>query len=191
MKSLRLVGLMLLISCLATPAVAAKLGVFFDTNATVDNMVFQPATPFDIHVIMYDMNDSALGVEFKVDLPPELVVLQQNWAEGTLVFPYSNQTGGATVGVQVGLGDCIFMTNGWNPTYEVLTMRVYCPTTMPTSTISLSGFPGDTGDTMPRYAQCPSIAPPLLQMTPTDGTVRISVPAETSTWGAVKAQFGD
>ncbi len=189
MKSLRLVGLMLLISCLASPAVAAKLGIFFDSNATVDNMVFQPATPFKIHVVMYDMNDSAQGVEFKVVLPPEIVVLNQTYAEGSLAFPYYNQPEGATVGVQVGLGDCILMMNDWHPTYEVLTMLVYCPTTLPTSTISLTGFPGPTGDTVPRYAQCPSIAPPLIQMAATDGTFSVSVPAESSSWGAVKAQF--
>ncbi len=189
MKSLRLVGLMLLISCVASPAVAAKLGIFFDSNATVDNMVFQPNTPFKIHVIMYDMEDIAMGVEFKVDLPPEVVVLQQDFAEGSLAFTYLNQNGGATAGVQVGLGGCVWVSSQGNPSYEVLTILAYCPSPVPSSTISLSGFPGDNGDAVPRYAQCSDINPPLFQMTPTDGTFSVSVPAQSSSWGAVKAQF--
>ena len=187
MKSMRLIGLMLLFSLLASPAAAGSLGIFFDTGGTVDNMVFERGVPFNLHVIMYNMDDSAQGVEFTVDLPPEIVVLSHNYVDGSLAFPYLGQPAGAVAGVQVGLGPCRYMGQGLNEPFRVLTLTVYSPVDIVDGTVSLAGFPGPNGDVVPRYADCPDVV--LHQMTTTGATLNVSVPAETPSWGSIKALF--
>jgi len=188
MKSLRLIGLMLLISLMAAPAAAGTLGIFFDEAGTVDNMYFERGVPFKFHVLMYDMDDLVGGVEFTLVVPPELVILQQNFAEGSWPFYYQNQsTLGALAGVGIGLGDCYWMGQGGEVTYKVLTVLAYSPVDIIGGSITLDGFPGANGDVVPRYARCPDAD--LHQMAATDGSFQVTVPAENPSWGSVKALF--
>ncbi len=189
MKSLRLVGLMLVFGLMAAPAAAGTLGVFFDTDGTTDNMYFERGVPFNVHVIMYNMDDSAQGVEFKIDFPPEVVVLSQNYVEGSLAFPYLSSSAGAVAGVQVGLGPCYYMGQGINEPFTVLTLIVYSPVDVMGGTITLDGFPGVNGDVVPRYADCPDVN--KHQMATTDATFQVSVPADEPSWGSVKALFAN
>lgn len=189
MKNLRLVGLMLVFSLMAAPAAAGTLGVFFDTDGTVDNMVFERGVPFNVHVIMYEMNDSAQGVEFKIDFPPEVVVLQHDYVDGSLAFPYLGSPDGAAAGVQIGLGPCYYMGQGFNEPFRVVTITVYSPVDVFGGTISLDGFPGPNGDAVPRYVDCPDVN--KFQMATTGATFQVSVPSDEPSWGSVKALFAN
>ena len=191
MKSLRLIGFVLLVSLMASPAIAGNLGIFFDTAGTVDNMFFERGVPFNVHVVLYSTNDAVNAVEYKLNLPPEVVVLQQNYLTGSLAFPYLGQSEGATVGVRVGLGDCFFMgPDAWQDQVLVVeTVMCYSPVDISNASITLSGFPGDNGDVVPRYADCQENLAHQLVATP--GTFSVAVDADSPSWGSVKALFSE
>ncbi len=191
MKSLRLFGLTLLVLLMAVPAMAAgNIGIFFDTDGTVDNMFFERGVPFNVHIVMYNVDDGVGAVEYKLNLPDEVVVLDQQYLEGAYVFPYMQQSEGATVGVQIGFGRCFYMgdTSPYVPDLVVETVVCYSLVDIDNATISLEGFPGDSGYIVPRYADCTQTAD-LHELTPTPATFSVAVPSESPSWGSVKALF--
>ncbi len=191
MKSLRLFGLTLLVLLMAAPVMAAgNIGIFFDTAGTVDNMFFQRGVPFNVHVVMYNIQDGVGAVEYKLNLPPEVVVLDQSYLAGSYAFPYLQQTEGALVGVQVGFGGCHYMGSSapFVSALVVETLLCYSPVDILNGTITLQGFPGPSGDVMPRYADCTQNAS-LHTLTPTPGTFSVAVDADSPSWGSVKALY--
>ena len=193
MKTLRLAVLTALVAAfVAAPAAAGNLGIYFDKDATVDQMHFETGVPFYIHVAMTEMNDSVNAVEFMVEMPPEILILAHEWLEGSWAFPWAGAPAGtppALGGVQLGLGDCYYMGDQWNPRMTVLTLTCMSMSDLSNASVSLTGFPGTNGDVVPRYAQCPSTD--LFQMSTTSGTFNVSVPAPSSSWGAMKAGYSD
>jgi hypothetical protein len=192
MKTLRLAVLTTLVAALlAAPAAAGNLGLYFDRGATVDQMHFETGVPFNVHVAMTNMNDSANAVEFVVEMPPEVLVLDHDWLEGSIAFPNQDAPSGtpeALAGVRVGLGGCWYIADNYSTDHlVVLTMSCMSLSDLTGATMTLSGYNGLNGDTVPRYAQCPSTD--KIQMTSTGATFNVSVPAETTSWGAVKAAY--
>jgi hypothetical protein len=185
MKSLRTIAALAALALLlgAPAAQAGNIGVYFDSAATTSTATKGTSTPFNLYVCMTDVQNQMTAVEYKVNLPSELIVIGETFA-GNFV----NGQGSAS-GVQMGFADCMLL---WNSTdvMVVSTLQVLAFSAVNNAAITVSKWPvPQPGVTLPRFSTCPTPDPQLVDLTPQTATLTTAVPVESASFGAVKALY--
>jgi hypothetical protein len=182
MKSLRTITAVALAVCLcASLAQAGNIGVYFDNTAT-NAVATKPVNQmFNMYICLTDVQNMLTAVEYKVNLPAELIVLGESFAGN-----FHNGSGSSS-GVQVGLGDCVIL---FQPTDVLVVSTMQAITLQPfaTRTITVSQWPLPNGGSFPRYSTC-GAEPQLIDLAPQEAQLTAAVAADSESWGAVKALF--
>lgn len=186
MKTLRtFFAVSLLVSLLAasTAMAAPTLSVYFGPNQE-SNSLAQTGTPFKIWIVMSEINDTVNAVEYKLNLPPEVVITDDG------LYPGAIDLGNATTGSAIGLPECltVFDAIAGSETLVVAEMTAVTVSDFGASAVTLTPFTGSPQDpaTAPRFSNCDGA---LTNLLPNNGTLSSSVPTESESWSAVKSLY--
>ena len=188
MKSLRtfstlvLVALVMMASAAsAEPTVSLRIGDDNWEAATI-----RPNQQVDLNIYLSGIDASINAVEYKVNLPGDLIVMSNTYG-----FPGALDFGNAsTVGNAIGFGECVAVlqvTQG-HPDLLVHTMRVFSLGYCDLSPITLTAFEGGSDSpTTPRYSTCGGAA---MSLASSGAQIAVTtVPNDSDSWGAVKALY--
>ncbi len=185
MKTLRTILAVAAIACVASPVMAANIGVYFDEAATSTSTTVEINTIFEIYIVMSDVNDTVDAVEYKKVLPPGLIVVANDfWGDNSI------NIGNATDGEVVGLGECVavFDVLPGNEMMVVETIFARALAPIVNFTLDLGPYTGPSGGSVPRYSDCDSN---VLDMTVSTASLSTAVPTFKESFGAVKALYQD
>jgi hypothetical protein len=189
MKALRTLAVAAALLCVASVALAAvgpDVGVYFDDQGTETSISVQPYEQFAIHVVMTNINDRVNAVEYKLDLPADLIVTSAEFGG-----PSPIALGNPSDGYAIGLGECVTVYNDI-PGFETLvveTRNVYAFQHFNATSLTLEPFQGpgqEPGVTTPRYANCQD---DVFNLNTVDATVAAPVATDQSSWTSVKAMY--
>ncbi len=187
MKTLRtlfavsfVVALLVATSAMAAPTISVLFGPNQDAAAQAKTL-----RPFKIWVVMSNINDTVNAVEYKLNLPPEIVVLDPG------LFPGSVNFGNATVGNALGLPACQTVFDVLAPEFQKLVvaeMTVIAVSPFASANVTLTPFTGSPQDmgVAPRYSNCNGT---LTNLTPVAGSLSAAVAVEPMRWSQVKALY--
>lgn len=189
MKALRTLAVVAAMLCFASVALAGvgpDIGVYFDDQGTENAISVRPFEQFTIYVVMSNINDQVKAVEFKLDLPPELIVTSSQFGG-----PSPIALGNPSDGYAIGLGACMTVFNEM-PGYETLvveTRNVYAFQHFNATNLTLEPFQGpgqEPGVTTPRYANCVN---DVWNLNAIDASVAAPVATQESSWTSVKSMY--
>jgi hypothetical protein len=187
MKNLRalfavsfVVALLVAASAMAAPTITVSFGPNQDINSQAKTL-----NPFKIWVVMSNINDTVNAVEYKINLPAEVVVQDPG------LFPGAIDLGSASTGSAIGLPACQTVYDVMGSQYDhlvVAEMTAIAVSDFPSFNVTVTPFTGSPQDmgTAPRYSNCDGV---LTNLTPVSGTLSSSVPGESSSWSQVKALY--
>lgn len=187
MKTLRtLFAVTLMVTLLAASTAMAQsptISVFFGPNQD-SNSLAQTGTPFKIWVVLSHVNDSVNAVEYKLNLPPEVAIIDAGLYDGAI------NVGNASDGFAIGLPECIPVFDNLaayqNLVVNEMTALAVAPFAAFNVTITeFTGSPQDPGET-PRYSNCDGV---LGNLAVENGTLSASVGVEAESWTAVKSLY--
>jgi hypothetical protein len=164
------------------------IGLYFDDQATSTQNSVRPYQTFNMYVILTDIEDKVTGVEYKLNLPAELVVAEHAyWGSNPIVI------GTPTDGYAIGLGQCVnvFSTLPGSESLVVETLQAFAFQNFNTQDITLTKYTGGTqGPTVnaPRYSNCDDN---VYEMNVVNAQIEAPVAAQTVSWGAVKSHFNE
>ncbi len=188
MKHLRKFALFVVLGSLllatAAEAQTPTIGVYFGPNRVSSTNVV-PNTQFKIWVMLTGMNDAINAVEYKLNLPSNVVVLQYDYyGANPLVF------GSTADGVAVGFGECVPLFPGPTTSTELVVaeLTAMAITSFPSTPVTITRYEGNpqSPSTAPRYNTCDGT---LIDLVSSDGALFSSVAVENTTFGAVKALY--
>lgn len=183
MKTLRKIALLTVLAStlLATAAQAAPtIGVYFGQQKW-PWFTAAPNQPFDIWVVVKDVNNTIDAVDYKLNLPVQVIITDLGFADGYL------RIGTSSTGYAVGLGDCV--PSFGDDEVVIQHMTAYVFSTFPQFNVTFSGFQGSSQESpaAPRYSNCSGGIFDL----DTEGGILVgtTVDTEAQSFGAVKALY--
>lgn len=171
----------------AVSAGAGEIAVYFGSEMG-SSMQVKPFVPFDIQIVVQNIDDSINAVEYKLNLPAEVVVQDENYWNGTTLVIGGPQ---AAVGTAIALGECVqmFEGSGLPTSIVVATLQAITVDTFSESAVTLTEFTGTPSNpgTAPRYSSCGSV---ITNLSPVDGTLEgVTVPTTATSFSKVKSLF--
>lgn len=186
MKALRTLAVTVAMLCFASVALAGDIEVSFDDKGIENAISVRPFEQFTIYVVMSNIEDQVKAVEYKLALPPELIVTSTQFGG-----PSPIALGSPSDGFAIGLGACISVFNEM-PGFETLvveTRDVYAFQHFSATSLVLEPFQGpgqEPGVTTPRYANCQN---DVWNLNTIEATVAAPVATDQSSWSSVKAMY--
>lgn len=186
MKTLRMFALMTLVatSLFAAQAQAGEISVFFGAEMASAKQV-KPLVPFQISVVVSNIDDTIGAVEYKLNLPANVAIQGSTYWNGTpLVLDGPD-------GTAIALAECVNMINlpDFPQQITVAVLDAIALDTFAETSVTLSEFTGTPSNpgTAPRYASCQD---ELVNLTPVDGTLAgVTVPTEATSFSKVKSLY--
>lgn len=163
------------------------IGVYFDEQRVSSDLSVRPYEAFNIYVVLSDIEDRVTAVEYKLNLPSDLVVSGRNyWGDPILI-------GNPADGYVVGLGECVTVSSqiAGSETLVIESIQAFAFQNFDTQPITLTKFEGGSEGPLvngPRYANCDD---QVYEMSPVNATIEAPVAGETTSWGAVKALYNE
>ena len=183
MKTLRMIALVAVLATMlfavgaqAAPTIAVKFG-----PNQMPWWTAQPNQPFDIWVIAKGIDGVVDAVEYKLNLPSQLIITNYGWPDGSFYL------GSNANGYAVGLGDCV--PNFGDDQIVVQRITAYAFTVFPEFDVTLTAYEGPQAETptAPRYSNCSG---GVFDMIAEDGlVVGTMVPVQSESFGAIKALY--
>jgi hypothetical protein len=183
MKTLRKIALLTVMAStlFTTVAQAAPtIGVYFGEEKW-PWLTAAPNQPFDIWVIVRNVEGTINAVDYKLNLPDKVIITDMGFGDSYL------HLGSPSTGFAVGLGSC--MVSLGDDEIVVQRIRAYVFSTFPQTAVTLTAFEGSQQEspTAPRYSNC---AGGIFDMDTEDGIlVGTTVDNEAASFGAVKALY--
>lgn len=180
--ALAVVGLAFVAS---SASAAGTIGLYFQQDGNVSRHYAQPSETFKVYVAVKSLETTMDAVEYKVNLPANVIVLGREFTSDNAV-----NVGNTAQGTAVGIGECRPVVSG--SAYEVYVVETITCMTMGSfavDDITLTKFEGGGNDsnpsiTGPRFSDCNSIQ---TFTNVENAQLSSSVSAESSSWGEVKA----
>lgn len=183
MKTLRKIALLTVLASTVFASVAQAaptIGVYFGEQKW-PWFTAAPNQPFDIWVIVKDVDSTIDGVEYKLNLPVQVIITSLGFSEDYL------RIGSSSMGYAVALGECI--PSFGDHEVVVQRMQAYAFGTFPQFDVTLTAFesPQPENPTAPRYSNCVG---DLFDLD-TEGGVLVgtTVDNEAASFGAIKALY--
>jgi hypothetical protein len=185
MKTLRMFAVFALVamSLFAVSADAQEISVFFGSEMASTKQV-KPFELFDISIVVSNIDDTIGAVEYALNLPAGVVIVESSFWPGSLQLDGPD-------GTAIALGECVTMVDapGLPTEIVVAALKAIALDTFgqaPVTLTELTGQPLNPG-TAPRYANCQN---ELLNLTPVNGMLEgVTVPTSASSFGKVKSLF--
>lgn len=191
MKSLRTISLLALVAIMvasvasAAPTISVRVALP-DGAEFWDDAQVHPNQQRDLVVILGDVAEPINAVEYKINLPQNVLVLGNTYGFDGAVDFGGGHTGSGT-GSAIGFGDC-YPASSVND-QVVHSMRIMAVGAFARQEITVTAFEGG-GDVAaaPRYNSCSNVTVSLVpSSTWLESTT--AVDAGDSSWGAVKALY--
>ncbi|RKZ10563.1 hypothetical protein DRQ53_05725 [bacterium] len=189
MKTLRMFAVFAVVamSLFAVAAEAQEIAVYFGSEMSSTKQV-KSFEPFDVMIVVDGIDDTINAVEYKLNLPDDIIVMgSQYWNGTTLVIGGAN----AVDGTAVALGECVNLAEalGEQTSIVVATLEAMAVNTFSQAAVTISEFTGTPSNpaTAPRYNNCVNNQ---VYLTPVNGTLQgVTVPTEQSSFSRVKSLF--
>lgn len=188
MKTLRTfaVALSLVAMAAVTAGAAPTIGVYFDDQMASTQTAVDPNEPFDIYVIMSTVDDRIDAVEYKLNLPSQVAVMNTNYGGANPLDLGSSQHG-----TLLGLGNCQNIYDGLQgfETFVVAHLEAIAVTTFDATPITLTKYTGGAeapSVNAPRYSSCDNN---VVEMETSNAQLTGGVATFSSSFGSVKALY--
>lgn len=182
MKTLRTIALFTVLASMLFAAgaqAAPTIGVYFGADQTPWKTA-APNQPFDIWVILKDIDNTVNAVEYKLNLPTQVIISNPGWPAGVI------QIGAPSTGYAVALGECVPAFNGLEVVVQHMTAYVF--TLFPEFNVTLTAYEGQqVTPAAPRFANCNGTITNLQA----DNGILIGTftGTDSASFGAIKALF--
>lgn len=182
MKTLRTIALLTVLASFLFAAgaqAAPTIGVYFGPNQ-MPWKTAAPNQPFDIWIIVKDIESTIDAVEYKLNLPTQVIVTD-------LGFPSAGiRIGSGSTGWAYGLGACVPAFNGME--IVIQQMSAYAFTLFPEFDVTITAYEGQqVTPAAPRFSNCHGSIVDL----DTEGGILIgtTTSSEAVSFGAIKALY--
>ena len=188
MKSLRTISLLAVVATvlIASAAQAVPTGTLavYIGDENHEAATIKPNTPTPLNIYVEGIDDTIYAVDYKIGLPPDLLVMSNTYYPGALDF------GSSSNGASIGLGECISSFQ-WTMDHEPLwvhTITVYSLGYFDATDITVGAYEGyQTTQPGPTYADCNGN---LRLLSSKGATIAVtSVSNDENSWGAVKSLY--
>lgn len=182
MKTLRTIALFTVLASVLFAAgakAAPTIGVYFGP----DQMPWKtaaPNQPFQIWVILKDIESTIDAVEYKLNLPTQVVVTDLGFPDGGI------RIGSSSTGYAFGIGSCVPAFNGLEVVVQQMT--AYAFTLFPEFNVTITAYEGQqVTPAAPRFSNCHGTITDLQS----DNGILVGTTTATdaSSFGAIKALF--
>lgn len=189
MKTLRMFAAFALVamSLFAVAAEAQEIAVYFGSEMSSSKQV-KPFQPFDIVIMVDNIDDTISAVEYRLSLPDDIIVQDETyWNNTQLVIGGAN----AADGTAIALGECVNLAEalGQETSIVVATLQAFAVDTFSQAAVTISEFTGTPSNpgTAPRYVNCAST---IINLAPVNGTLEgVTVATTQSSFSKVKSLF--
>jgi len=188
MKTLRTMAAAVALVALAAVSAGAAptIGVYFDDQMASNQVAVDPMQQFDIYVIMSTIDDRVDAVEYKLNLPSQVAILNTTYGGANPL-----DLGSSEHGTLLGLGNCqnIYDALTGFETFVVAHLEAMAVTTFDASPITLTKYTGGAeapSVNAPRYANCDD---QVVEMETSNAQLTGGVATFSSSFGSVKALY--
>lgn len=186
MKTLRMFAVLSLVALtlFAVTAQAGEISVLFGSEMASTKQV-KPFIPFDVSIVVSNINDNIGAVEYKLTLPSNVAIQGSTYWNGTPLVLNGPD------GTAIALAECVNMVDapGFPQQITVATLNCVALGTFAETNVTLTEYTGTPSNpgTAPRYANCKN---EIINLTPVDGTLAgVTVPTAATSFSKVKALY--